>query len=227
VAAQGDLTMTDRMEQLLNSLFLDQVPANWVLVAYPSLKTLGLWFTDMLRRYKQLEKWSSDLNLPAAVWLPGLFNPQSMLTAIMQVTARKNQWPLDKVRRCEVGLRTGGSHTTQMVLATEVTKKIQPEEVGAAPREGAYIYGLFIEGARWDLTGGLLKDSLMKELYPLMPVIYLKAIPRDKQETKDIYRCPLYSTRRRGPTYVWSLTLRTKDPEFKWILAGVALLLQD
>lgn len=114
-----------------------------------------------------------------------------------------------------------------MVLSTEVTKKMQPEEVGSVPREGAYVYGLFMEGARWDTGSGTIKDSLMKELYPVMPVMYLKAIPRDKQETKDIYRCPLYATRRRGPTYVWTFNLRTKDPEYKWILAGVALLLQD
>jgi dynein heavy chain len=34
-------------------------------------------------------------------------------------------------------------------------------------------------------------------------------------------------TRRRGPTYVWTFNLRTKEREYKWILAGVALLLQD
>ena len=99
--------MTDQMEQLLAALFMDQVPATWVKVAYPSLKSLGLWFNDMLRRYKQLEKWSGDLNLPSAVWLPGLFNPQSMLTAIMQVTARKNEWPLDKVRFCTATATNG------------------------------------------------------------------------------------------------------------------------
>jgi len=32
-------------------------------------------------------------------------------------------------------------------------------------------------------------------------------------------------TRRRGPTFVWEFTLKTRAPESKWILAGVALLL--
>lgn len=48
----------------------------------------------------------------------------------MQSTARKNELPLDK-----------------MSLACEVTKKIK-EEIQAPPREGAYIHGLFMEGAR-------------------------------------------------------------------------------
>jgi hypothetical protein len=41
--------------------------------------------------------------LPATVWLAGFFNPQSFLTAIKQSTARKNEWPLDKMcLHCEV-----------------------------------------------------------------------------------------------------------------------------
>jgi len=40
---------------------------------------------DLLLRIKELENWTSDFQLPAAVWLGGFFNPQSFLTAIMQV----------------------------------------------------------------------------------------------------------------------------------------------
>ena len=66
----------------------------------------------------------------------GLFNPQSFLTAIMQQMARKNEWPLDK-----------------MTLQCDVTKKAR-EDIGSAPREGAYTHGLFMEGARWDSQTG-------------------------------------------------------------------------
>ena len=31
--------------------------------------------------------WTGDFNLPISVWLPGFFNPQSFLTAIMQVAS--------------------------------------------------------------------------------------------------------------------------------------------
>jgi dynein heavy chain len=41
--------------------------------------------------------------LPSSIWLGGFFNPQSLLTAIMQQTARKNEWPLDKMcLHCDV-----------------------------------------------------------------------------------------------------------------------------
>lgn len=81
------------------------------------------WFT-----FQELEVWSTDFVLPATVWLAGFFNPQSFLTAIMQSTARKKQWPLDK-----------------MCLAVDVTKKIR-EDITFPPREGSYVHGLFMEG---------------------------------------------------------------------------------
>jgi dynein heavy chain len=45
---------------------------------------------------QQLVEWTADLGVPKVVWLSGLFNPQSFLTAVMQTTARRNDWPLDK-----------------------------------------------------------------------------------------------------------------------------------
>ena len=33
-----------------------------------------------------------------------------------------------------------------------------------------------IQGARWDITTGSIAESEMKELYPAMPVIYIKAV---------------------------------------------------
>ncbi|PSN39336.1 Dynein beta chain [Blattella germanica] len=146
--------------------------------------------------------------LPATVWLAGFFNPQSFLTAIMQSTARKNEWPLDK-----------------MCLHCDVTKK-QRDEFTSAPREGAYIHGLYMEGARWDIQTGSIVESRLKELFPQMPVIFVKAITQDKQDLRNMYECPVYKTRIRGPTFVWTFNLKTKEKAAKWTMAGVAILLQ-
>ena len=124
---KGELTITSDMEDLSSSLFLDQVPPSWTKRAYASLNGLSSWYSDLLLRIKELENWTSDFNLPVSVWLPGFFNPQSFLTAIMQSTARKNELPLDK-----------------MCLVCEVTKKIK-DEIQAAPREGAFTHGLYME----------------------------------------------------------------------------------
>lgn len=41
------------------------------------------------------------------------------------------------------------------------------------PEDGVYIHGLFIEGARWDLKAGILKEQIPKQLIDVMPVIHL------------------------------------------------------
>jgi dynein heavy chain, axonemal len=196
------------MESLQEALFLDKVPESWSKRAYPSMLSLGLWYNDLIQRVKELENWTGDFQLPAAIWLGGLFNPQSFLTAIMQTMARKNEWPLDK-----------------MFLTVDVTKKTR-EELGNAPREGAYVCGLYMEGARWDAQTSQIGESKLKELTPVMPILFIKAIPVDRKETKNIYECPVYKTKMRGPTFVWIFNLKTKEKPAKWILGGVALLLQ-
>ncbi|XP_067164351.1 dynein axonemal heavy chain 17 [Apteryx mantelli] len=205
---KGELTITSDMEELANALFYDNVPESWTHFAYPSLLGLGAWYADLLLRIRELEVWTTDFVLPATVWLAGFFNPQSFLTAIMQSMARKNEWPLDK-----------------MCLSVEVTKKNR-EDMTAPPREGSYVHGLFMEGARWDIPSGVIADARLKELTPMMPVIFIRAIPVDRMDTKNVYECPVYKTRMRGPTYVWTFNLKTKEKAAKWILAAVALLLQ-
>ncbi|KOC63714.1 Dynein beta chain, ciliary [Habropoda laboriosa] len=205
---KGELTITSDMEDLENAVFLDQVPPVWAQRAYPSLLGLAAWFVDLLLRIRELETWSSDFVLPPSVWLAGFFNPQSLLTAIMQSTARRHELPLDK-----------------MCLQCDVTKK-NKEEFTSAPRDGAYIHGIFMEGARWDVQTGLIVDSKPKELFPAMPVINVRAITQDKQDLRNMYECPVYKTRTRGPTYVWTFNLKSKEKPAKWTLAGVALLLQ-
>ncbi|XP_011788533.1 PREDICTED: dynein heavy chain 17, axonemal [Colobus angolensis palliatus] len=205
---KGELTITTDMEDLSTALFYDTVPDTWVARAYPSMMGLAAWYADLLLRIRELEAWTADFALPTTVWLAGFFNPQSFLTAIMQSMARKNEWPLDK-----------------MCLSVEVTKKTR-EDMTAPPREGSYVYGLFMEGARWDTQTGVIADARLKELTPAMPVIFIKAIPVDRMETKNVYECPVYKTRIRGPTYVWTFNLKTKEKAAKWVLAAVALLLQ-
>lgn len=56
--------------------------------------------------------------------------------------------------------------------------------------------------------------------------MFIRAVPAEKQDYRSVYPCPVYKTRQRGPTYVWTFQLKTKEKPSKWVLAGVALLLQ-
>jgi dynein heavy chain len=205
----GELTMSDAMETLKVSLFMDKIPPTWQKRAWPSMRGLNSWLVNFNERLLQLEEWQNNpLEIPKVTWLSGLVNPQSFLTAICQVTAQKNQWELDK-----------------LVTWTDVTKKMTIDEVEGHAREGAYVIGLSLQGARWDVGGQVLEGSKPKEMFCKMPVIGVRGLARDRVETSGFYTCPTYKTEFRGPTYVFCANLRTKHIPDKWTLAGVALIM--
>jgi dynein heavy chain len=55
------------------------------------------------------------------------------LTAVKQIIAQKNQYELNR-----------------LYIATDVTRKIV-EEIDASAKEGSYVFGFVLEGARWDI----------------------------------------------------------------------------
>eukprot|EP00656_Telonema_subtile_P018041 TRINITY_DN1972_c0_g1_i11.p1 TRINITY_DN1972_c0_g1~~TRINITY_DN1972_c0_g1_i11.p1 ORF type:complete len:429 (-),score=144.42 TRINITY_DN1972_c0_g1_i11:186-1472(-) len=206
----GDLQMSDEMESTMMCLYDNKVPPTWEKKAYPSQRPLAGWVENLRDRVRQLMDWVSELNLPKVVWICGFFNPQSFLTAVMQSQARKNEWPLDRV-----------------VVMTEVTKKT-PEEVEGPSRDGSFIHGLIMEGARWDTGLNSIDESKMKEMFCQMPVMLVRAIQVDKAEYKDNYMCPCYKTQARNGImggFVFTANLKTKKPQSEWVMAGVALLM--
>lgn len=134
-------------------------------MAYPSQKKLGAWFEDMIERVLQLNDWTEQGETPSVVWISGLFNPMSYLTAIMQVTAREKVLPLDDI-----------------VLKTEVKNSFAIEDFPNFAPEGAYIRGFFMEGATWELgrgdEQGYLVEQQPKELHPILPIMHVTAIQR-------------------------------------------------
>ncbi|KAG1696565.1 hypothetical protein DVH05_018258 [Phytophthora capsici] len=242
---QGTLSMTEPMEDLMEALSINQVPGrnvlhmcSWERYAWWSRKSLSLWFSDLLDRIQFLSNWTSEFRLPYSMWISGLFNPTAFLTAIKQCTARTHGIPLDS-----------------MAIETHVTPIAEAEGTESYPEMGAYIHGLFMEGARWELPtkdgektspfsyevdsvscGGHLVDPMPKELLPVAPVIYARAVLIDSKweatavghfrRNKDVFDCPVYQTTLRGPTYVFLATLNTIHPKAKWVLAGVALVMQ-
>merc|ERR1711907_588472 len=164
------------MEQTTKDLFLNTVPARWG-KEDASKKDLASWFDDLILRIEQLQRYGEDtICVPPSLWISGLFNPMAFLTAVMQVTAREHSWPLDEV-----------------VIQTDVTS-FQQEHVDSQPEEGAYIHGLFVEGARWDTSDGVLRSSLLKELHPPLPVLHVKACPTADKRKSGFYDCPVFYT---------------------------------
>jgi len=238
---KGQLNMSDAMEDLSIAFRINQWPGRnpfaqcaWEKLAWFSLKTLSSQFSDLLKRVAMLVEWTDTLQRPECLWLPGLFNPTAYLTAVMQVTGRITGEALDKT--------TTETHVT--VMRNPKDERVTSQQ----PENGVYVHGLYIEGARWPEEpedtydvghtpcGGNLVDSRLKELLPLMPIMYVKAVVvQDSWEasavgymryTADIYECPVYVTQFRGPTYIFLATLRVIEDKSKWTLTGTAIVLQ-
>ena len=116
-----------------------------------------------------------------------------------------------------------------MDITTEVKRKLYWEADLPWPiKEGAYVFGFQVEGARWENQIGVLEESLPKKPFSVVPVIQCFATPiiDGAKEDKSVYNCPVYKTIARGNTFVFKAQMKTtKYPPAKWIIAGVALIL--
>lgn len=77
------------------------------------------------------------------------------------------------------------------------------------------------------MAGGYVEESKPKEMFSVIPVVYCKAlsIPGEGKEDKTVYHCPAYKTEDRSATYVFTAQLKTRQPPRKWVLAGVAIIM--
>lgn len=204
------------METLSKSLQTNKVNPSWTKRAYPSLKLLGAWFSDLVLRVDQLVAWTNALALLKSLWVSGFFNPMSFLTAVMQVNARTYNLPLDfMVNRCTF------------------SNMYELSEIVAQPPNGVYVHGFFMEGAGWeDGKGdeeGYITDSKLKDLHPVMPICNVFAVHIDEMSWEHMYQCPVFITSERGATFVFAANVRmdADDTDIRWILAGAALMLTD
>lgn len=98
LAFKGELTMTENMEVLMNSIFYNQIPATWAKYAFPSARGLGSWLDNLKHRLDQLNLWKENpQNIPGVTFINRLFNPQSFLTATKQVYSKEKQAELNKL----------------------------------------------------------------------------------------------------------------------------------
>ncbi|CAK6435519.1 unnamed protein product [Pipistrellus nathusii] len=213
-ALKGLVVMSLQLELMAASLYNNTVPELWNAKAYPSLKPLSSWVMDLLQRLDFLQTWIKE-GIPVVFWISGFFFPQAFLTGTLQNYARKSVISIDTI---------------------SFDFKVMPQAVSdlkQKPVVGCYIYGLFLEGARWDPMDFQLAESRPKELYTEMAVIWLLPVPNRKVEDQDFYLCPIYKTLTRAGTlsttghstnYVIAVEIPSRQPQRHWIKRGVALI---
>ncbi|PSN46072.1 Dynein heavy chain 1 [Blattella germanica] len=193
-ALKGIVVMSQALENMGNSLFTNRVPEMWASKAYPSLKPLGPWVQDLKARIDFLNDWIAN-GIPPVFWISGFYFPQAFLTGTLQNFARKYVVSID---------------------AISFGFKVLDQSPKKRPADGCCIWGLFVEGARWNETKRLLDESRPKELY-----------------TVGIYECPVYKTLTRAGTlsttghstnYVVAIEIPSNKTQTHWIKRGVALI---
>ena len=214
-AVVGLVVMSSDLENVFASMLLGNIPTMWQSKSYPSLKPLGSYVNDLVARLNFLQKWI-DEGIPTTFWLSGFFFTQAFLTGAQQNFARKYKIPID--------------HLIYLFKVLDVEAE-NASTLTERPADGIYVYGLFLEGARWDREKHVLGESSPKLLYDQIPCMHL--LPADKKVKVEgsMYGCPVYkTTARRGilsttghsTNYVMKVDLLTDLPVQHWVNRGMA-----
>ena len=211
LAIAGTIVMSPDLADALDALFMARVPSGWAKVSDLAAPSMGVWFVNILNRAEQFSTWLKN-GRPMYFWLTGFFNGSGFLTANRQDVCRahsRDGWALDDV-----------------VSTYEVLKQ-ERDDVKHGPPEGVYIYGLYLDGCRWDKGKDALNDSDPKVIYAPLPLLWISATGSiDRSKVKDnFYDCPVYrAPRRTGMNFITSVKLKAAEGSMKWVLRGVALL---
>jgi len=237
LAMQGLSVMSRELETMYQAFILQKTPENWAKLCYVSLKPLAAWCTDLFTRVAEMDVWLKN-GPPNLFWIAGMYFPQGFMTAVLQQHSRRTRIPIDTLAfQCEVKSDVFNSPLcpAAMMFADPVEKDY------AIPSVGVNMYGLFMQGARWNRDKVCIEDSLQGEMFSSMPIIWLEPLvpavlkpANDKISQKaGCYRCPMYKTTTRAGTlsttghstnYVVCLDVNHGGQgEEKWTNAGVAM----
>merc|ERR1740123_1348905 len=218
-SVKGLVVRDHNLDDVADGILRNTRPAYWMKTSYPSLKPLSSYCADLSARLDFLTDWERDGH-PKTYWISGFYFTQAFLTGTLQNFARKHTLPIDTLGWYFTMLESG---------KTEWDK----------PETGCIVYGLFMDGARWDHTEKCIAESFPKVLFSDLPYMHWNPCEKakDRTDTSRIYSSPLYKTsERKGvlsttghSTNFVTLLMIPISPNHKakhWTKRGVACLTQ-
>lgn len=191
----------------------NKVPDQWAF-AYFSTKPLSNWKEDLNKRYDFFRDWVTQNSQPTVFWISAFTFPTGFTTSLLQRFSRKKDSP--PIDRLEFDF---------------LPSQRAEEELSEGPKDGAYIKGLYLEGAKWDDEKQCLCEPEVMELYVQMPIIHFKPISKRAKPPQNVYECPTYYYPIRKGTverdsYMMKVDLKLGEaPSEHWIKRGTALLM--
>ncbi|XP_066570029.1 dynein axonemal heavy chain 6 [Amia ocellicauda] len=272
-AVRGEVLMTEGLEEVYSSLLTMKVPTMWKKCSYESCKPLGSWIEDLVQRVRFFNAWAEQVKTsllqryvkpgtpptegmkpgeksrtqteasraqPRSFWLSAFFFPQGFLTAVLQNFARRRGVSVDALVFSHRVQPTGQN----LKDWSNTAHKTYAFEGSEAPADGVLVFGLYLDGARWDPLSQTLADSLPHQQHCSVPEIhFLPCQISDEKAEADgkpadglmHYECPLYPTPHRASApsspglsshFITALALPTTAPPDRWVIRGTALVCQ-
>jgi dynein heavy chain len=215
LAVEGLIVLNFDLEQVLNDITNYVVPKLWS-NTFLSLKPLFSWLDELNQRIQFFEDWTNN-GTPNVFWFNAFSFPQAFLTGTLQNYARKTKTAIDKL-----------TFDFKMMGKSDFLDAFKKPDIGVL------IYGLFLEGARWDYLEEKLNEEIPNELYSKAPVIWLIPSLKTEKDLSGYYRCPLYKTLTRSGTltttghssnFVMNIDFECKLQSDHWVRRGAACFL--
>ncbi|XP_036133658.1 dynein heavy chain 14, axonemal [Molossus molossus] len=224
--------------------------STWAKMAHAAIYQRYMRFITVWKHSKPNPKHPTDEKdtffegFPARYWLPAFFFPQAFLTSVLQDYGRAQGLSIDAL--------TFSHHVisdTAEIKEEEFSMTIQKKlnmvrrafKGTDSTHTGVHVFGLFIEGARWNHEEKILEDSLPREICCDFPEIYFlptkisAETPNTSNQTDPelyTFECPVYQTPERSTlattgflsNFLTSVYLPTKKPPSHWSSMQVAML---
>ena len=219
-ALKGVVVMNSELEAVGTAMFNGKIPAMWASKSYPSLKPLASYVNDLVERINMLQSWI-DNGPPDTFWITGFFFTHAFTTGVKQNFARKHALPIDTI-------------IFEYKCMDEPPPSPDAPSQLSKPEEGAYVYGMFVDGAKWNFETKTISEAAPKVLYYSAPMIWLNPIVDKDRKEFPHYLCPVYRTAERkgvlattghSTNFVMDIEMPSDMPQSHWVKRGVAMLL--